>query len=49
MYQDSKVVARAEGYVSPSLELSLVRTEKGFCQSFGHEAYTEDEEISLTY
>lgn len=32
---------KAEDYVSPSLELTTVGTEKGFCASDGFETYHE--------
>ena len=41
---------KAEDYVSPSLELTTVGTEKGFCASPGGETspYAEDDPFSIS-
>lgn len=45
MYLNFTESVRAEEYVSPSLEVTTVNTEKGFCASMYHDGFYHFTEI----
>lgn len=50
MHLNSIKPVKAEGYVSPSLEQTTVRTEKGFCTSSGETTpYEGDDPFTINF
>ena len=45
MHLDFIKNVKAEEYVSPSLEMTTVNTEKGFCASLYHEGFNPFTEV----